>query len=290
MTKLSSKIKKSAKTLRKEKYPSYKLTEIQNNLAREEGYNSFKHLVTQEKVNEKENLKKNAYKGKESKGRDIIEFINKNVGVFVSNNGQRGLKALKDFNSGDILFTEEHYLYAGLSEIINDEGLPWTLTRNIIFKFPYTVEDMQTSGNFYPHFKPKLSSEDKMILSTISLESGKSKDEIQLIYNLVCTYSYRIHLQHIQGSEALIGERIIISRGLSYANHSCDPNSSRIENGLDTFQRKYDGLIATQKIKKGEEITWSYIGSSIPKDLKDRRNQIIKILGFTCECLYCKKK
>lgn len=290
MTKLSLKIKKSAKIQRKTQYPPYKLTEIQNKLAREEGYNSFKHLLTQEKVNEKEELKRNAFKGKESTDKDIVDFINKNIAVFVNSNGQRGLRALKDFNAGDILFAEEHYLYAGLPEVINDEGLPWTLTRNIIFKFPETIEDMQKSGNYYPHFKPNLNTEDKGILSAISLESGKSKSEIQLVYNLVCTYSYRIFFQKSQGYQILIGERIVISRGLSYANHSCAPNSNRIENVLDKFQRKYDGLVATKKIKEGEEITWSYIGSSIPKDLKNRRKQIIKTLGFSCECLFCKSK
>ncbi|NRA22826.1 MAG: hypothetical protein HRU05_20340, partial [Oceanospirillaceae bacterium] len=140
-----------------------KLTDLQNKLARELGYNSFKHLLTQEIAVEKENLRKNAFKGKEPKDGAHIDFVNEHVAVYLREDGQRGLKALKNFDAGETLFTEKHYLYAGLSEVIENEGLPWTLTRNIIFKFPNAIEDMQHDGNFYPHFKPKLDSEDKCV-------------------------------------------------------------------------------------------------------------------------------
>ncbi|NRA22829.1 MAG: SET domain-containing protein-lysine N-methyltransferase, partial [Oceanospirillaceae bacterium] len=88
--------------------------------------------------------------------------------------------------------------------------------------------------------------------------------EVKLIYNLVCTYSYRISFQLFKGDQLLLGERIAISFGLSYANHSCISNAERINTVLDKFQNKYDGLVATQEIKQVEEITWNYMDDSTP--------------------------
>lgn len=67
---------------------------------------------------------------------------------------------------------------------------------------------------------------------------------------------------------------------LSYANHSCIPNSTNISYGNLAL------VHATRFIAEGDEITINYTGDC--KDFEARKKQIRFNWGFQCECTLCK--
>ena len=67
---------------------------------------------------------------------------------------------------------------------------------------------------------------------------------------------------------------------LSYANHSCIPNSQNTSYGDLVL------LHATRPILEGEEISLNYSGDC--KNFEARKNKMRVSWGFQCECLLCK--
>eukprot|EP01083_Nonionella_stella_P013096 36940_1 len=65
-------------------------------------------------------------------------------------------------------------------------------------------------------------------------------------------------------------------------NHCCVGNTS---GWFDKTTAKYH-IVAVQDIAKGEQLCTSFI-SSIPLKREDRRDELLKLYGFVCECQYC---
>ena len=136
-------------------------------------------------------------------------------------------------------------------------------------------------------FKPKLTSSDKQILAQISRESRLSKREVRKIYNLVCTYNIISSLHALIGDTALIGERMSIALGLAFANHSCEPNCTRLVfDSIEGYRSRAEGLRATRTIRAGEEVTWSYLITT-SDSLEDRQRTLREKFGFRCNCDRC---
>ncbi len=69
----------------------------------------------------------------------------------------------------------------------------------------------------------------------------------------------------------------------SYLAHSCEP-SARIEfrGGNNTLT-----LVASKPIKKGEDVTISYVPVTAEESTEERQAKIAKAYRFRCECTKC---
>lgn len=71
-------------------------------------------------------------------------------------------------------------------------------------------------------------------------------------------------------------------------NHSCKPNAVRVYTSSMDNDESSEVMVAhaTQAIKQGEEIVWSYVPTTRP--YHDRRKRIKETFGFDCICERCK--
>lgn len=227
----------------------------------------------------------------EPKSDAVISLLSDKVGIFIREDGRRGLKALVNFQAGEIIFREMPYLWFNGQEDTFGIGLSWGLTRNIALKFPETLTYMLETLQFKDSFKPKLTTKDKKILSILTRESGLPQQKIRKIYNIVCTYNVVSQIRAIQEGVTLVGERISIAVGVGLANHSCAPNSERLQtSSIEEFKSRIDGLQAFRDINVGEEITWSYFYNEPPNNLQARQKSLRKDFGFYCTCERCLKE
>lgn len=218
----------------------------------------------------------------------VSSLLSDNVGIFIREDGRRGLKALVDFQAGERIFREMPYLWFNGQEDTFGIGLSWGMTRNIALKFPEALPYMLETLQFKISFKPKLTTKDKKVLAILTRESGLPQQTIRKIYNLVCTYNVVSQLRAVHGGVALVGERISIAVGVGLANHSCAPNSERLQtSSIEEFKSRIDGLQALRDISAGEEITWSYFYNETPTDLQARQKSLKKNFGFYCTCERC---
>ncbi len=285
MSNLSSKIRKEAKNLSK-KDKSRKLTQIQNHLAQIHGFKSFKALMQNEK-HEETNRRLDFAKSGSSLSSDHEYPTIDDVEVFIRDDGLRGLRALRTFADGEVIFRDKTLVSVKLSDfpIAEKVGMPWILTLNILLDKPEFVSVMEDELKFRPSNTPKLDQIDKLMIEELKLKPGIPEEKILKVYNLVCTYNLRTEAVYsfpIPWSEQLC----MIALGLSYANHSCDPNAERV-----TFSDEDDlfttGMVAKRKVLKGDEITWSYFGDCQHRALKDRQKALKKDFGFDCRCHRC---
>lgn len=287
MSKSSVQIRKEAKQIRK-KNRQLKLTDVQNALAEAEGYGNFKHLLTQEQARAAE---KRAFPVKPlcpPLGK-IVGHLNERVAIYSRPDGQRSLKALADFAPDETLFIEIPFIWAYLKEDIRGEGLGWALTRKIATEFPDQLLKMERDLKFRETFRPKLDKSDLIALANIASDSAMSSDKVRKIYNLVCTYNVIFSFRALFKDRFIVGERMAISKGLGYANHSCEPNATRLPaTTLDDFTANEAGLIAIRQIEAGEEICWSYLPEpALKQGVKLRQKKLKNEFGFKCTCPKC---
>lgn len=290
MSKSSVQIRKEAKQIRK-KNRQLKLTDIQNALAEAEGYGNFKHLLTQEQARAAEKRALPAKPCCPPPGK-IVEHLNERVAIYSRPDGQRSLKALTDFAPGETLFIETPFIWAYLKEDIRGEGLGWALTRKIATEFPDQLLNMERDLKFRETFRPKLDKSDLMALANIASDSAMSSDKVRKIYNLVCTYNVIFSFRALFKNRFIVGERMAISKGLGYANHSCEPNATRLPaTTLDDFTANEGGLISVRQINAGEEICWSYLPEpTLQTPLKFRQQTLKNEFGFKCTCQRCQRE
>ena len=220
----------------------------------------------------------------------IDELYPNKLTIFEREDRLRGLMALPEIRSGEIVFKERPFLWFGGGEDDSGMGLPLGLTRNIATKFPEALSFLQKDLKLRGSFRPKLTLSDKKILAKISRESGLQQSVVQRIYNLVCTYNVVLELAVVIGNDVVIGERICISIGLSFANHSCEPNCAMLaENTIESFTSNIVGLRAIRDIQAGEEITWNYIGAT-SASFKYRQRALKTKFGFYCNCSRCRRE
>ena len=212
------------------------------------------------------------------------------LAVFDFDDGRRGLIALKDIKSSEIVFREKLYLWFNGEEDDLEIGLSWGLTRNIANKSPDTLPFLQNVLKLRETFRPKLTSSDQKVLAQISQESRQPQSVVRTIYNLVCTYNIILSVAIPNGSDLLIGERIAIAQILAFANHSCESNCALLAgNTVESFKSNIVGLRATQDIQVGEEITWSYLSTN-SGSFEERQKILKKEYGFFCSCSRCHRE
>lgn len=288
MSKISNAIRKKAKSLRKQNQ-SKKLTSIQNELAIADGFKSFKDLLRYESRLDRDKRIRFAKSDIPDAG-DHFAYVNNKVEVFIRSDGLRGVRALVNIDEGDEIFNEKAFLWVIESHSIRGEGLAWTMTRNIVTKFPEIVQQMETIGRLRESFRPKLDEQDRGSLKSIASFCGTSESFVHKVYNLVCTYNVVNQLQLVDPVNKTFsyGCRMTISKGLAYANHSCEPNAELITFfSMKEFNRMINGLVAVKKIGIGEEIAWSYFGDYSSRRLKDRQKRLKREFGFDCNCQRC---
>lgn len=217
---------------------------------------------------------------------------NSNVKIFDKGDGQRGLVALKPFNPSDTLIVEKPVLWLGLSEDLYNEGLPWALTRKLLTELPDIFRFIKKNCTFRDNLTiPTETLSDRYTIEKISSKSGYSTGEVRKAYNLIVTYNIRNALAIQIGQTILAMERISLFQKLSLSNHSCTPNSKQMEyDTIEKFKRNETRLVATRQIKEGDEITWSYIGPTVTRNVRERQEALYHSFGFLCTCCLCKKE
>ncbi|PTP18322.1 hypothetical protein CWO07_25080 [Vibrio splendidus] len=285
MSNLSSKIRKEAKSLSK-KDKSKKLTLLQNELAQQHGFSSFKALIQHEKQEETQRRLDFAKSGNSQSSEHVYPTMD-DVEVFIRDDGLRGLRALRTFDGGEIIFEDNTLVSVKLSDfpIAKKIGMPWVLTIYILLDRPEFISVMEDELKFRPSNIPKLDQIDKLMIEELKQKPDISEEKILKVYNLVCTYNLRTEAI-ISLPVPWVNQACIIALGLSYANHSCDPNAERV-----TFSDRDDlfstGMVAKRKISIGDEITWSYFGDCQHRGLKDRQKELKRDFGFDCRCYRC---
>jgi SET domain-containing protein len=83
---------------------------------------------------------------------------------------------------------------------------------------------------------------------------------------------------------ASIGNGIFLIH--SCLNHSCKPNAEVVGGLADTNDTQIK-VVALRNIKKGEEITISYIEQPNKKDVAERRKELKGTYLFQCNCEKC---
>lgn len=289
MTKLSNKLKKEAKSIRKAD-SSRKLTHIQNELAVSHGYPSYKALLLQEKQDEISKRVEFATSS-ELDGTHIYPTIGEGIEVYVRKDGIRGVKALSTFNIGEVVFNDKILVSLGAysARDPNGEGMPWSLTRHLIESRPELIEYMENVLKLRDSFKPKLDALDKEIIREIASEHCLSEAYVIKVYYLVTTYNLTTTYRTIIPSLGIVHDQkfCLISLALCYANHSCNPNTERKSTASESGEISETFLVATRKINIGDEITWSYFGECRHRKLKDRQKRLKREFGFLCHCSRC---
>ncbi|NOI15849.1 SET domain-containing protein [Vibrio hepatarius] len=289
MTKISIRLRKQAKAIRKTD-SSKKLTQIQNELAVDNGYPSYKALLLQEKQDE---ISKRVEFATSSDLNDshIYPTIGEGLEVYVRKDGLRGIRALSAFDIGDVVIDDKILINLGAyaARDPNREGMPWSLTRHLIERHSDLIDYMENVLKLRDSFKPKLNALDKEIIKEIVCEHDVSEAYVIKVYYLVTTYNLKSVARTIIPSLGFIHDQefCLISLALCYANHSCNPNTVREGTATEAGEISATFLVATRKINIGDEITWSYFGECQHRTLKDRQKSLKREFGFLCNCSRC---
>ena len=146
--KLSEEIKRKAVKLHKSRRReglSSSLTQVQHELARKEGFQNFKHLKSQEIASETAARKADALNGT-SGDPNLLKTLNEDLGIFMMQNGHRGVKALRPFDKGERVLFEKPTYWFSLGQDTLGYGLVWGLTGHIALNFPQALNEMLNSG------------------------------------------------------------------------------------------------------------------------------------------------
>ena len=156
-----------------------------------------------------------------------------------------GVRAQRDFSPGEVIITEEVLIHCSRLHEVEAREPTAEQARQIYQKFN------------------RLSTVDKFRVLSLFCFGERS------ILNIFSTNSFTITSKYC-------GLFVNISR----FNHACDPNACYNCNG--SLEKD---VTALQEIKKGEEITISYISNNW--DVRSKRLAELSIWGFTCQCAVC---
>jgi len=94
-------------------------------------------------------------------------------------------------------------------------------------------------------------------------------------------------VRRFKTNQLRVGDEMLVCPIVARVNHDCAPNAHYRWNS--SWQR-HEGveIIANRDIKKGDEITISYIEPFIP--FRQRRQLLASMYGFTCGCAVCDER
>jgi len=219
---------------------------------------------------------------------DAADFI---INTTIKSSGAergRGLFATRNIQPGDLIMAETSFCCvwrredANLSALECNASTPneahpsyvglWRSAVNEVDKNPLRGADlMQLHGNY------------KGIGTQVNEVDGVAVVDAFQVHDIVACNSFAlspIDQTDLSNYERLVEGSSAMWIRLSYANHSCIPNSQKTTYG-DLML-----LHATRPIAEGEEITVSYLGDC--KNFEARKKKMRVNWGFQCECPLCK--
>jgi hypothetical protein len=200
-----------------------------------------------------------------------------------------GIIATKDIAEGETVYEEctEVFQLLTIADALNPVCDACFLVKKII-QDPQTRKAFDEFGLDSSHVhENKPTKDDKRFLKNLSKKSKVSYDKILGLFRIVCAYNVKVILISPVNQKI----RIQLSKLFNRTNHSCNPNTTVLN--IFTKEREYDSQLlavkAIRPIKKGEEVTFSYIDPIITSnfDLNSRRTEIKSLFGFTCNCEKC---
>ncbi|OBS92692.1 hypothetical protein A9261_21520 [Vibrio tasmaniensis] len=293
MSKLSTKIKKQAKSLRLHD-KSLKLTDYQNQLAIENGYTSFKALLKIEKTFETETKKTFALKSNSS-SYFVYPSVGSGVEVFIRNDGLRGLRATRNFKVNETILVDELLIGYNISKIpLAEKSGTWGMVLPLLLPSSTgIIEHIIKRYNLRDSQRPKFNEYDKEIVDSLSKNLKHKPEYIRYIHAIVTTYHSTYIVLNPKKTISIFG---YISAAMMYMNHSCDANAEvqpsikANPSATDLISISDPIIIATKDIKQGDEITWTYDDEYTGLPLKARQKQLKTRFDFDCTCKRCYKE
>lgn len=197
---------------------------------------------------------------------------------------------MRTFEAGELIFKDKILTNVArscspLAHIVSDVGMEWALTLKILSERPEFGSTMLDVLKFRQTNIRTLDQQARQVVSYIQHSLKISEETVLTVYNLVCTYCLGAEIV-IEGPIRIPDLLCFVALGFSYINHSCSPNGEleSISDHESLFSVK---LVAKQRILKGSEITWSYIGNCQHRGLKDRQKKLKRKFGFDCNCYRC---
>lgn len=231
------------------------------------------------------------------------------------------LVAQSDFSPGDVVVRESALLSFFENEELAKkafmEDAAWRLVDASLKLKSLTLDllkEKMPDGNFVFNYDfVKMDGLDKKALSKLNRQHKTEKrHHIAAFFRFIKAYGLFGKTSDADLGKCVFGA--LCMKKICFANHSCVPNCVLNLSHVDKATRKLTfSLIARMPIKKGEEITYSYIPFSRirlndnfkgkqkeePVDfsamvdiemlvkLKERQNILEKTFGFKCKCDYC---
>ena len=118
--------------------------------------------------------------------------------------------------------------------------------------------------------------------------SVMNKDKRRVVIRLANNYEEEDEVLGIYKTNAMIisPSQSALFPWVCRANHSCVPNCNYIFNHQLEEQQMY----ASRLIRKGEELTVSYLPDNLIGGVQQRRSYLQKTHNFTCMCDYCNRE
>lgn len=200
-----------------------------------------------------------------------------------------GLLAKMDIAEGEVVYAERSDVYHELTaaDFSNPACDACFLVRKII-EDPLTAkffDEFDLDSSCIHVNSP--SRDDKKFLKKLSKKSKVLYEKVLDIWKIVCAYHVKATL--VTPTNQRI--RVQLSRLFNRTNHSCNPNTTVIHifDLESDFYSRLITVIAERNIRKGEEITFSYIDPVLASilDLNSRREELMSFYGFICNCEKC---
>lgn len=210
------------------------------------------------------------------------------VEVRQRSDGERGVFALQDIAKDDVVYVEYNTLSwvfemgnpTALSDL--ERGEPVTLTAMLLEDPEMYQSFLDTGVRIEPgNWKPI--PEDKRYLQELAKKYKVPYKKVIEVWSVVCLYNVRGEVMNHDGPNF---PTISINYVTNFANHSCSANGQ-------LFNAVHEGvsmstMIATEEIKAGDEITYSYVlPDTLEKPVKERRKELMFINKFKCSCPRC---
>lgn len=235
--------------------------------------------------------------------------LNKDIQKNESSIHGQGLFATQDYKKGDVICKDFENVYMSIREfyasrtIIYDHfvglnldilsGMYWIMNKTL----PKWIDELEPSDCKNNTVVQKYIAEMKQYRKILS-KDGQMKRELKKHTDEYLAHLFiRIQTNYFQAGFLINGidhPHTILFRNTSKLNHSCNANCTNdvLSEGNDlTTLKFYNQIKAIQPIKKGEEITISYLSDIQLMCSIDMRHKILlEKFNFVCKCSRCSQE